>query len=198
MSILSDLDPKNNRLQANNPRASSVSLWWLLVLPLLLAGIVWWLYQMPGSTDANPSSLGLAVPLSEVAADTASAPASDSAAGHAEMPAFPNKNNKGSAVILSGEGGMNNADASLPQAVSLATPAASGAGRPSSSIVFATASETKTSQPAAVPVAKHASKSLAAKAGKVKKTNAATNQPPQDATEKAKERDVDIISVIVR
>lgn len=191
MSILSDLDPQNNRIQANNSSASSISLWWLLALPLLLAGVVWWLYQTdqtaPGSIDTSSSPPGVAAPLPEVTANTANAPASDLAAGHAEASVFPNENDKGSAVILSSEGGMNNADASLPQAVS-----------PPSSAVLAAASETKTPEPAASPAAKRAPKKSAAKAGKAKKTSVAANQSPQNSTEKAKERDVDIISTIVR
>ena len=199
MSILSDLDPQNNRVRANNSRTFSVSLWWLLALPLLLAGVVWWLYlTTSGSADASSSSPGFAVPL-EVSVDTYSAPTSDSAASPAETPAFPNENDKGSAIILSNGGSMNNAaDTLLPQAVSPATPEAFVADHPSSTVVLAEASETKTQQPAAPPAAKHVPKNPPVKAGNAKKNNMATNQPPQNANDKARERDVDIISIIVR
>ena len=199
MSILSDLDPKNSRIPANKSRVFSFSPWWFFVLPILLAAVVWWFYlTTAGRGDIRASSTDLPASLSEGKGSTPGTPIADSTATRTEEAVSPTKTDKGSALILNKESTTSSAEAPVSQDVVFQTaPEGSAADRPLSSAV-STTDETKVPKPAVTPVAKREPKKQVSKVGNTKKTNVAANRPSQDNKEKAKERDVDIISTLVR
>ncbi|MDR2924970.1 MAG: hypothetical protein LBU76_03325 [Azoarcus sp.] len=197
MSILSDLDTQNTRLRTGNffggSRAFPVWLRWLPFALLFLAGVAW-LYSttMSGSTEADSSDADTSLP------NVGSAPASASTAVRTEPPSF--SDNGRSATILTSEN--DTVGASHPP-LSVPPPAAGipGASRQLSSGAPAPEGIAATRTPAAqAPLARRSAKNSAPAARRTKTAHASA-QPPalSDGVHgNAKERDTDIISVMIR
>ncbi len=198
MSILSDLDPKNARLPS---AAENHNMAWLVAVLLLLGGTTWLYFGGPFKLARTPS-------LAEPTATASLRPLSDSAEpvqASVTPPGFSASGytKPGPASIQSAEtpASVARRTPSVPEnafqvplketAKTVRAKAPGSPGAPAASIVTSPAPQSK----------KHSTKHASAKAGTLRKTrntrNASTQQPATGAA-MASERDIEIISAIVR
>ena len=188
MSILSDLDPKNAKIPATSAPRQSRNTGWVMALLLLCGGIFWFYLGQPsdtiGSVDVSPPPNPGAGSNEHLLA---------SAAQTAPLPAAENREETGSALIHS-----------VP-----ATETAAVASEESPNVFLQLQKELDATPSAATDIVakpatqqKQASNKTSSKVGRVKKAtrsaSTATGQRPTKTAVTPSERDINIISAIVR
>lgn len=188
MSILSDLDPKNAKIPATSAPRQSRNTAWMLALLLLIGGIFWFYLAQPsdmiGTVDAS-------LPLDQAAGSNEHLLAS--AAQTAPLPSAENREETGSALIHSAP----------------ATEATTVASEESPNVFQQLQKELDATPSAATDIVakpagqqKQASNKMSSKVGRAKKAtrsaSTASGQRPTKTAATPSERDINIISAIVR
>jgi len=200
MSILSDLDPKNTRFRDTPSSGKNSKLFWMLALLPFLAGAAWMVIRLQSGMTSTGEELQT-TPAAGQARATSTDPAPAGAAQPAAQPAS-DKPTEGAALILAaahpqGDGSADReAGTNVFQAMQreLDKPASrqSAAGEASPSADRQVAKETK-----AKKTQENAKPATGARTKSANKGNEGY-RASRDASRPAAERDIDIISAIVR
>lgn len=201
MSILSDLDPKNARFRDTPSSGKNSKLFWILALLPFLAGAAWMVISLQSGTKASGEELQTIPAIGQARAaspampgmgTTSIEPAPVGAVQQAALPAT-NKPTEGAALILA---------AARPQADGTAD-------REAGTNVFQTMQQ-ELDKPASRPANRQALKETKAKktqanakpaaAARTKSASKGSEgyRSSRNASKPAAERDIDIISAIVR